>query len=169
MKLSDEKLVRTCYAAIEETGSEPAETADDILAAIALGEKVALAVVAGLRAVAEAAVQAEREGAEPVVEFMGRRGTPEGTSECWGFLLCDTMNDPVKGSKLYLHSPQASAPVPEGHVIVPYSLTAENGAKLAMIGEYSCQHCDASINWTTIKQIWKDGIRHTKKDGKKNG
>jgi len=43
---------------------------------------------------------------EAVVEFMGRRRTPEKTSECWGVLLCDFMQDPPKGTKLYA-APQA--------------------------------------------------------------
>jgi hypothetical protein len=53
---------------------------------------------------------------EAVVEFMGRRLTPEKTSECWGVLLCDFMQDPPKGTKLYL-APQATpAAVPAANV-----------------------------------------------------
>lgn len=44
---------------------------------------------------------------EPVVEFMGRRLTPEGTRECWGILLCDPKQDPPKGTKLYTTPPTA--------------------------------------------------------------
>ena len=51
---------------------------------------------------------------EAVVEFMGRRRTPEKTSECWGVLLCDFMQDPPKGTKLYA-APQA----PPAAVAVP--------------------------------------------------
>ena len=43
---------------------------------------------------------------EPVVEFMGRRLTPEKTRECWGILLCDSMLDPPKHTKLYTAPPK---------------------------------------------------------------
>jgi hypothetical protein len=48
---------------------------------------------------AQAAVPAPK--ADPVAEFRGRRQTPEGTVEFWGVMLCDPMQDPPKGSKLY--------------------------------------------------------------------
>lgn len=47
---------------------------------------------------------------EPVVEFMGRRKTPEGTRECWGILLCNFMQDPAIGTMLYT-APQPHKPL----------------------------------------------------------
>lgn len=77
-----------------------------------------------------------------------------------------------------------NAPViPDGYVLVPMRLTAENGAKGALSGEFSetkfvncpecfgdneCETCDGSgkieitvtITWTTIKAIWVKGVEH---------
>lgn len=72
---------------------------------------------------------------------------------------------------------------PDGWVIVPKKLTAENGAKGVLSGEFSettfiscpecfgdddCDTCDGSgrieikvpVTWTTIKSIWDKGIAH---------
>lgn len=43
-----------------------------------------------------------------VAKFMGRRLTPEGTSEFWGVLLCDPKDDPAEGTLLHM---AAQAPV----------------------------------------------------------
>ncbi|MEZ3312364.1 hypothetical protein AB9L90_22755 [Escherichia coli] len=80
--------------------------------------------------------------------------------------------------------PGGNSPViPEGWVIVPKKLTAENGAKGVLSGEFSestfiscpecfgdddCDTCDGSgrieikvpVTWTTIKSIWDKGIAH---------
>ena len=72
--------------------------------------------------------------------------------------------------------------IPDGYVMVPMRLTAENGAKAALIGEFNleytltCHECfgegcyDCSgegawintipIDWTTIKEIWAKGVEH---------
>ncbi|EOL8926870.1 DUF551 domain-containing protein [Cronobacter sakazakii] len=73
--------------------------------------------------------------------------------------------------------------VPEGWKLVPMRLTAENGAKGALSGEFSetkfvncpecfgddeCETCDGSgrieitvpVTWTTIKDIWAKGVEH---------
>lgn len=73
--------------------------------------------------------------------------------------------------------------IPEGYVMVPMRLTAENGAKGALSGEFSetkfvncpecfgddeCETCDGSgrieikvpVSWTTIKDIWIKGVEH---------
>lgn len=73
--------------------------------------------------------------------------------------------------------------VPDGYVMVPMRLTAENGAKGALAGEFSetkfvncsecfgddeCETCDGSgrieitvpVTWTTIKEIWAKGVEH---------
>ncbi|EFZ4853365.1 hypothetical protein BL604_000833 [Shigella sonnei] len=72
---------------------------------------------------------------------------------------------------------------PDGWVMVPKKLTAENGAKGVLSGEFSettfiscpecfgdddCDTCDGSgrieikvpVTWTTIKSIWDKGIAH---------
>lgn len=73
-------------------------------------------------------------------------------------------------------------PVSDGWVTVPRSLTAENGAKAALLGEFSVQQnitcheclgegCDdcsgqgnwtdsVPVDWTTIKEIWAKGVEH---------
>ncbi|WP_255876431.1 hypothetical protein [Klebsiella variicola] len=73
--------------------------------------------------------------------------------------------------------------VPDSYVMVPMRLTAENGAKGALSGEFSetkfvncpecfgdeeCETCDGSgkieitvpVTWTTIKAIWAKGVEH---------
>lgn len=73
--------------------------------------------------------------------------------------------------------------LPQGYALVPCKLTAENGAKSCMIGEFTeqteiscpecfgddeCETCDGSgmievtvpVSWTTIKDIWSKGIEH---------
>ncbi|GKI32756.1 TPA: hypothetical protein ACN7N4_002254 [Klebsiella pneumoniae] len=73
--------------------------------------------------------------------------------------------------------------VPDGYVMAPMRLTAENGAKGALSGEFSetrfvncpecfgddeCETCDGSgkieitvpVTWTTIKEIWAKGVEH---------
>ncbi|EEE0553271.1 hypothetical protein B6412_002762 [Salmonella enterica] len=72
---------------------------------------------------------------------------------------------------------------PDGYVLVPKKLTAENGAKSVLSGEFSetkfincpecfgdddCETCDGSgrieitvpVTWTTIKDIWAKGVEH---------
>ena len=76
-----------------------------------------------------------------------------------------------------------SPAIPEGYVMVPMRLTAENGAKGVLSGEFSetqfvncpecfgddeCETCDGSgrieitvpVTWTTIKEIWAKGVEH---------
>lgn len=78
---------------------------------------------------------------------------------------------------------QPAPVVPDGYVMVPMRLTAENGAKEALSGEFSetkfvncpecfgdeeCETCDGSgkieitvpVTWTTIKEIWAKGVEH---------
>lgn len=73
--------------------------------------------------------------------------------------------------------------IPEGYVMVPMRLTAENGAKGVLSGEFSetkfvncpecfgddeCETCDGSgrieikvpVSWTTIKEIWIKSVEH---------
>ncbi|HEI2483863.1 TPA: hypothetical protein SI510_004079 [Escherichia coli] len=80
--------------------------------------------------------------------------------------------------------PGGNSPVtPDGWVMVPKRLTAENGAKGVLSGEFSettfiscpecfgdddCETCDCSgrieikvpVSWTTIKTIWAKGCEH---------
>lgn len=72
--------------------------------------------------------------------------------------------------------------IPDGYVTVPMRLTAENGAKAALIGEFNleytltchecfgegCDDCSGEgawintipIDWTSIKEIWAKGVEH---------
>ena len=73
--------------------------------------------------------------------------------------------------------------IPDSWQLVPKRLTAENGAKRALSGEFSetkfincpecfgdedCETCDGSgrieisvlVTWTTIKAIWAKGVEH---------
>lgn len=83
-----------------------------------------------------------------------------------------------------LNALDGNSPVtPDGWVMVPKRLTAENGAKGVLSGEFSettfiscpecfgdddCETCDCSgrieikvpVSWTTIKTIWAKGCEH---------
>ena len=70
-----------------------------------------------------------------------------------------------------LRSPVEAATPPEGYVLVPTRLTAENGAKAALIGEffedYGIQDergderwAKVAVTWDTIKQIHKKMVEH---------
>lgn len=93
----------------------------------------------------------------------------------------DFNNLPDGINRLYAAPP---APVvPDGYVLVSKKLTAENGAKGVLSGEFSetkfitcpecfgddeCETCDGSgrieitvpVSWTSIKAIWAKGIEH---------
>lgn len=93
----------------------------------------------------------------------------------------DFSNLPDGINKLYAAPP---APViPDDWVMVPKKLTAENGAKSLLSGEFlettfiscpecfvdeECESCDGSgrikievpVSWTTIKAIWNKGVEH---------
>ncbi len=97
-----------------------------------------------------------------------------------------TGNSPVIGIDLASgpdRTVEVSYVAPPGYVMVPMRLTAENGAKGALSGEFSetkfvncpecfgddeCETCDGSgrieitvpITWTTIKAIWVKGVEH---------
>ncbi|EOU7032554.1 DUF550 domain-containing protein [Escherichia coli] len=85
--------------------------------------------------------------------------------------------------RLHIKEPGNSPVTPDGWVMVPKRLTAENGAKGALSGEFSettfiscpecfgdddCDTCDGSgrieikvpVTWTTIKSIWDKGIAY---------
>ena len=95
-------------------------------------------------------------------------------------------NSPVIGFDL-ASEPDRSVEVhylaPPGYVMVPKRLTAENGAKGVLSGEFSetkfincpecfgddeCETCDGSgqieitvpVSWTNIKAIWAKGVEH---------
>lgn len=80
--------------------------------------------------------------------------------------------------------PDGNSPaIPDDWVMVPKKLTAENGAKSLLSGEFlettfiscpecfadeECESCDGSgrikievpVSWTTIKAIWNKGVEH---------
>lgn len=83
--------------------------------------------------------------------------------------------------RLHIKEAGNSPVIPDGYVLVPKRLTAENGAKSVMIGEFSetkfincpecfgdgdCETCDGSgrikisvpVSWTNIKAIWAKGV-----------
>ena len=95
--------------------------------------------------------------------------------------LVKSTDNVVQPVPLYRHAEQPV--VPEGYVMVPMRLTAENGAKGVLSGEFSetqsvncpecfgddeCETCDGSgrieitvpVTWTTIKEIWAKGVEH---------
>ncbi|EOV3596643.1 DUF550 domain-containing protein [Escherichia coli] len=105
----------------------------------------------------------------------------EGWNDCRKAMLQGSQ--PV--SQTYkLNELSGNSPVtPDGWVMVPKKLTAENGAKGVLSGEFSettfiscpecfgdddCDTCDGSgrieikvpVTWTTIKSIWDKGIAH---------
>lgn len=100
---------------------------------------------------------------------------------------CGTANDDsIADAEVFVYNACRAAmlqPVSQGYKLVPVELTAENGAKSSLIGEFTevkyincpecfgdseCESCDGSgrikvevpVTWTTIKAIWKKGIEH---------
>ncbi|HCO8821588.1 TPA: DUF550 domain-containing protein [Escherichia coli] len=93
-------------------------------------------------------------------------------------------DDRIEVVKAVLRRLAGNSPVtPDGWVMVPKRLTAENGAKGALSGEFSettfisclecfgdddCDTCDGSgrieikvpVTWSTIKSIWDKGIEY---------
>lgn len=83
---------------------------------------------------------------------------------------------------LYTAPPAPVLRVPDGWKLVPSALTAENGAKAALLGEFTieynlqchecfgegCDDCDGEgrwvksipVDWATIKAIWAKGVEH---------
>ena len=98
--------------------------------------------------------------------------------------LCKILpGDMVEIVEIAMRKAGNSPGTPDGWVIVPKKLTAENGAKGVLSGEFSettfiscpecfgdddCDTCDGSgrieikvpVTWTTIKSIWDKGIAH---------
>ncbi|HFP2167257.1 TPA: hypothetical protein ACHGSV_002274 [Escherichia coli] len=91
--------------------------------------------------------------------------------------------DMVEIVEIAMRNAGNSPVIPDGWVIVPKKLTAENGAKGVLSGEFSettfiscpecfgdddCDTCDGSgrieikvpVTWTTIKSIWDKGIAY---------
>ncbi|EFJ5916920.1 DUF551 domain-containing protein [Escherichia coli] len=108
-------------------------------------------------------------------------GFDEGWNACRATMLhgAKPVSQTYKLNKLSGNSPVT----PDGWVMVPKRLTAENGAKGALSGEFSettfiscpecfgdddCDTCDGSgrikikvpVTWTTIKSIWDKGIAY---------
>lgn len=65
----------------------------------------------------------------------------------------------------------STSPVPTEKVLLPRKLTAENGAKYALIGEFyeDVEFIDEDgnqrmqrvpVSWTTIKEIWDRAVDH---------
>ncbi|HHH7317769.1 TPA: hypothetical protein ACP2MO_001989 [Escherichia coli] len=91
--------------------------------------------------------------------------------------------DMVEIVEIAMRNAGNSPVTPDGWVMVPKRLTAENGAKGVLSGEFSettfisclecfgdddCDTCDGSgrieikvpVTWTTIKSIWDKGIAY---------
>ncbi|HIE4607768.1 TPA: hypothetical protein ACXNLE_002976 [Klebsiella aerogenes] len=104
------------------------------------------------------------------------RGYRDGWNACRAAML---QAEPVTTTNKLGNSPV----IPDGYVMVPMRLTAENGAKWELSGEFSetrfvncpecfgddeCETCDGSgrigitvpVTWTTIKEIWAKGVEH---------
>ncbi|AUM08826.1 hypothetical protein [Escherichia coli] len=108
-----------------------------------------------------------------------------GFDEGWNACRAAMLNGAEPVSQTYkLNELSGNSPVTQdGWVMVPKKLTAENGAKGVLSGEFSettfiscpecfgdddCDTCDGSgrieikvpVTWTTIKSIWDKGIAH---------
>lgn len=98
--------------------------------------------------------------------------------------LCKILpGDMVEIVEIAMRKTGNSPVTPDGWVMVPKRLTAENGAKGALSGEFSettfisclecfgdddCDTCDGSgrieikvpVTWSTIKSIWDKGLEY---------
>lgn len=100
-----------------------------------------------------------------------------------GELHLKSLSRPMGDAVIPLYAAPPAPVVPDGYVLVPKKLTAENGAKGVLSGEFSetkfincpecfgdddCETCDGSgrieitvpVTWTTIKAIWAKGVEH---------
>ncbi|EOA0298366.1 ead/Ea22-like family protein [Escherichia coli] len=117
---------------------------------------------------------------EDIALTVGRlRVELEAAKKCIAELEAEPVSQTYKLNELSGNSPVT----PDGWVMVPKRLTAENGAKGALSGEFSettfiscpecfgdddCDTCDGSgrieikvpVTWTTIKSIWDKGIAY---------
>lgn len=96
--------------------------------------------------------------------------------------LSDCYDDPLR-SAIPPAASVNSPVIPEGWIPMPRKLTAENGAKAALSGDFTehkfincpecfgddeCESCDGSgrikvevtVSWSTIKAIWEKGADH---------
>ncbi|HFO3215635.1 TPA: hypothetical protein ACHHLX_002904 [Escherichia coli] len=158
-------------------------------------EELARIALASLEAVSDERAAYELFMEKRFGESVDRRRAKNGDSEymAWDMALgwiiwCHRAamlhgTEPV--SQTYkLNELSGNSPVtPDGWVMVPKKLTAENGAKGVLSGEFSettfiscpecfgdddCDTCDGSgrieikvpVTWTTIKSIWDKGIAH---------
>ncbi|HCB0441833.1 TPA: hypothetical protein PCJ91_000612 [Klebsiella quasipneumoniae] len=100
-----------------------------------------------------------------------------------GELLLRVLSQPAGDAIIPIYRHAQQPVVPDGYVMVPMRLTAENGAKGVLSGEFSetqfvncpecfgddeCETCDGSgrieikvpVSWTTIKEIWIKGVEY---------
>ncbi|KKF70216.1 hypothetical protein [Citrobacter amalonaticus] len=100
-----------------------------------------------------------------------------------GELHLTCLSEPMGDAVIPLYTAPPVPRVPDGLALVPKRLTAENGAKGVLSGEFSetkfincpecfgddeCETCDGSgrieitvpVSWTTIKAIWAKGVEH---------
>ena len=121
---------------------------------------------------------------EPVAEIVSKFGDPEAFGERELITLKDISRYPY-GTKLYVEQPAPVAVVPDGYCIMPRQLTAENGAKSLLLGEFKllvtmecpecceleeptegCSICDGegeygqkhTIPWDQIKFIYSKAV-----------
>lgn len=118
-------------------------------------------------------------------EFISSEGIVVQIEKLMAVLAVHGIQYERKGSSCRVDILQAgNSPVTQdGYVLVPKKLTAENGAKRVLSGEFSetkfincpecfgdddCETCDGSgrieitvpVTWTTIKAIWAKGVEH---------
>ncbi|MGH33178.1 DUF550 domain-containing protein [Escherichia coli] len=186
-----EELARIALASLE---AEPVAVNDDMAYAFhhalsdsSLGADEVEEIKAGLRAAfANVTIQPE-----PVVpdeiepDDSNTFDYVDGWNACRAAMLHGKSEQPQNAQQnIPENIPGGNSPVtPDGWVIVPKKLTAENGAKGVLSGEFSettfiscpecfgdddCDTCDGSgrieikvpVTWTTIKSIWDKGIAH---------
>ncbi|MEH5897203.1 hypothetical protein PO650_05255 [Klebsiella pneumoniae] len=126
------------------------------------------------------------DGLVKAVEFYEqvKRENPPVETGAWKDAVDWVLKEACRAAMLQTKSLTGNSPViPDSYVMVPMTLTAENGAKGALSGEFSetkfvncpecfgddeCETCDGSgrieitlpVTWTTIKEIWAKGMEH---------
>ena len=128
-----------------------------------------------------------------LVEAVNNLLNNDGSRGCYSAMECSAARDKIElwltqrqrweGQRNENLSTGNSPVTPDGYVLVPKKLTAENGAKSVLSGEFSetkfincpvcfgdddCETCDGSgrieitvpVTWTTIKAIWAKGVEH---------
>lgn len=187
--------VKVIDGAIAAFDAEPVAVNDDMAYAFhhalsdsSLGTDEVEEIKTGLRAVfanvtAPPAPVVPQEATPDNIEILASTDAPFGATYQWDGYGCTVATIAWNACRAAMLQAGNSPVIPDGWALVSKRLTAENGAKGVLSGEFSetkfincpecfgdddCETCDGSgrieitvpVTWTTIKAIWAKGVEH---------